>query len=155
MRIRSLLILTTLGLTALPACAQPLPGQRIPRSDPNGAYCREYQQQVVVGGRMRDSYGTACMQPDGDWKVLPSDVQEQVQDDTAIEYIEPPRYISQPVYMVPPPVFYEPEPYYYGRSAYPYRNYGSSFSLSIGNGGYYGGRPYHRHGYGRGHGHWR
>lgn len=35
----------------------------------DGRYCREYTQQVLVGGRVQESYGTACMQPDGDWQL--------------------------------------------------------------------------------------
>ncbi|CAA7615071.1 RT0821/Lpp0805 family surface protein [Magnetospirillum sp. UT-4] len=35
-----------------------------------GQYCREYQQTVSVGGREQQSYGTACRQPDGSWKVM-------------------------------------------------------------------------------------
>ncbi len=34
-----------------------------------GAYCREYQQQIIVGGRTESGYGQACRQPDGSWKV--------------------------------------------------------------------------------------
>lgn len=34
-----------------------------------GAYCREYQTTVVVGGKTEQAYGTACRQPDGSWKV--------------------------------------------------------------------------------------
>lgn len=37
--------------------------------DDSGRYCREYTQQVWVGGRMQQSYGTACLQPDGDWQL--------------------------------------------------------------------------------------
>ncbi|MFV3073243.1 hypothetical protein [Niveispirillum fermenti] len=37
---------------------------------PAGAYCREFQQQVIIGGRREDAYGTACMQPDGAWQVV-------------------------------------------------------------------------------------
>lgn len=33
-------------------------------------YCREYQRQVVVGGHVQESYGTACRQPDGAWKIV-------------------------------------------------------------------------------------
>jgi surface antigen len=36
---------------------------------PNGQYCREYTQQIVVGGEKKQSYGTACRQPDGTWQV--------------------------------------------------------------------------------------
>ncbi|MGB8274273.1 MAG: RT0821/Lpp0805 family surface protein [Alphaproteobacteria bacterium] len=35
-----------------------------------GAYCREYQQTVTVGGKSQEAYGTACRQPDGTWKVV-------------------------------------------------------------------------------------
>jgi hypothetical protein len=33
-----------------------------------GAYCREYQQTIIVGGRTKDAYGTACQWPDGSWE---------------------------------------------------------------------------------------
>ncbi len=35
----------------------------------SGAYCREYQQTIVVGGQTEEAYGTACRQPDGSWKI--------------------------------------------------------------------------------------
>ena len=35
-----------------------------------GQFCREYQQTVMVGGQEQRSYGTACRQPDGSWKVV-------------------------------------------------------------------------------------
>ncbi len=38
--------------------------------DQAGAYCREYQTTVVVGGQQQQAYGTACRQPDGSWKVV-------------------------------------------------------------------------------------
>jgi surface antigen len=34
-----------------------------------GQYCREYQQEITVGGEKYPSYGTACRQPDGTWKI--------------------------------------------------------------------------------------
>jgi surface antigen len=37
---------------------------------PNGTYCREYQQTVTIGGKTQQAYGTACRQPDGTWKVV-------------------------------------------------------------------------------------
>jgi surface antigen len=37
----------------------------------NGSYCREFSQQVTVGGRVQESYGTACLQPDGSWRIVP------------------------------------------------------------------------------------
>ena len=38
--------------------------------DASGAYCREFQQTITVGGRQEQAYGTACRQPDGSWKVI-------------------------------------------------------------------------------------
>ncbi|UCH74243.1 MAG: hypothetical protein JSU82_18410 [Rhodospirillales bacterium] len=35
-----------------------------------GRYCREFQQQVVIGGELQDAYGTACRQPDGSWEIV-------------------------------------------------------------------------------------
>jgi len=34
-----------------------------------GAYCREYRQTVTIGGKQEQSYGTACRQPDGSWRI--------------------------------------------------------------------------------------
>lgn len=36
----------------------------------NGAYCREFQQTIVVGGQKQQGYGKACQQPDGSWKIV-------------------------------------------------------------------------------------
>jgi len=35
----------------------------------NGQYCREYHQKITVGGQTETSYGTACRQADGTWKI--------------------------------------------------------------------------------------
>jgi surface antigen len=35
-----------------------------------GAYCREFQQTIVVGGQTQQGYGTACRQPDGSWRMV-------------------------------------------------------------------------------------
>jgi surface antigen len=32
-------------------------------------YCREFIQNVTIGGRTQQSYGTACRQEDGSWEV--------------------------------------------------------------------------------------
>jgi surface antigen len=36
----------------------------------NGGYCREFQQDIVVGGQTQQSFGTACRQPDGRWQIV-------------------------------------------------------------------------------------
>lgn len=35
-----------------------------------GAYCREFQQTVRIGGQEQVAYGTACRQPDGSWRMV-------------------------------------------------------------------------------------
>lgn len=39
-------------------------------NDQSGNYCREYQSKVTVQGKTQNAYGTACRQPDGDWKIV-------------------------------------------------------------------------------------
>ncbi len=36
----------------------------------SGAYCREFQQTVVINGQRQSAYGTACRQPDGSWQIV-------------------------------------------------------------------------------------
>ena len=43
---------------AAPAYA-PVPGQ-----------CREYQSTTTIDGRPQQVYGTACLQPDGSWRIV-------------------------------------------------------------------------------------
>ena len=35
-----------------------------------GQYCREFQQEVIVGGETQQGYGTACRRPDGSWEIV-------------------------------------------------------------------------------------
>jgi hypothetical protein len=37
--------------------------------DAAGNQCREFQQEVTIGGQAEEAYGTACLQPDGSWKI--------------------------------------------------------------------------------------
>lgn len=36
----------------------------------SGQYCREYQAAVTISGAPQRSYGTACLMPDGSWRVV-------------------------------------------------------------------------------------
>ena len=47
---------------------QVVPTQTVQRSD--GRYCREYTATAVINGRTQNTYGTACRQPDGSWKLV-------------------------------------------------------------------------------------
>lgn len=54
------------------------PNYVAPAAPPPGAiyastghgYCREYSELVRVHGQIQESYGTACLQPDGSWRVV-------------------------------------------------------------------------------------
>jgi opacity protein-like surface antigen len=37
----------------------------------SSSYCREFIRQANIGGRLQDVYGTACLQPDGSWRIMP------------------------------------------------------------------------------------
>lgn len=39
-------------------------------SNAPGDYCREYQGHARINGVDRPTYGTACRQPDGSWKLI-------------------------------------------------------------------------------------
>ncbi len=41
---------------------------RVYRSD--GTYCREFQQNLRIGGKEESGYGKACLQSDGTWKIV-------------------------------------------------------------------------------------
>ena len=41
-------------------------------ADSEGRTCREFQQTVIIGGREEQSYGTACRDDNGDWKIVTS-----------------------------------------------------------------------------------
>lgn len=38
--------------------------------DENGLTCREFQQEINIGGKTEKGYGTACLQADGSWKIV-------------------------------------------------------------------------------------
>ena len=52
--------------------AQPVVQRVIVREEAPVAasYCREYTQRVNIGNHVEESYGTACQQPDGSWKIV-------------------------------------------------------------------------------------
>lgn len=41
-----------------------------PYTAANGQTCREYQTTVTVNGQPQDTHGTACLQPDGTWRIV-------------------------------------------------------------------------------------
>ena len=54
-----------------PVTYQTLPGQTLPGGRlTDTSQCREYQSTAVVNGQQVASYGTACLQPDGSWRIV-------------------------------------------------------------------------------------
>ena len=35
-----------------------------------GRYCREFTQEIFIGGEKQTGYGRACRQPDGSWEIV-------------------------------------------------------------------------------------
>ncbi len=141
------------GMGAAVAASTVLPSM----AGAQGAYCREYTRSVMVGNKMQEGYGTACMQPDGSWQVM-----NEGQQSSVPSYAQPqPAFAPAPVYQPAPVVqYYEPVPapvaYYDEVYGYP----SSSLSLSFGYSDHdWGHRRGWRGGHGRhhrgGHHHWR
>jgi len=36
---------------------------------PQGQHCREFTQNITVGGKAQEGYGKACRKPDGSWEI--------------------------------------------------------------------------------------
>lgn len=50
------------------------PVEATPASDvyrsASGQYCREYQSRARINGRMQTTYGTACQDNNGEWRIV-------------------------------------------------------------------------------------
>lgn len=46
----------------------PAPQPAAPAMDKS--YCREYQSSANIAGKTQKTYGTACRQPDGSWRII-------------------------------------------------------------------------------------
>lgn len=72
-------------------------------------YCREYNQTFTIGKKTQKGYGTACLQPDGSWKIVSQDdpVNTNINPDNQPENV---KYIvrEEQVYVVPPQPFIAP-----------------------------------------------
>jgi len=105
---------------------------------PDGRYCREYQQTVIVGGQQQQAYGTACRQPDGSWQIVSNAEPQRQQQQVVVQ--RPARvYVQEPVYV----------PSYRPYAYWPFPTF-LSFSYSRSSGhydgwGHHDGRRHHRH----------
>ncbi len=97
----SLIYLTLLGAATVAA----IPAHAYETAAP---YCREYIRTVTIGGRTQQAYGTACLQPDGAWKIVSEEAQTgafQAQNDAFEAQDAAPVLVYQPA-----PVVYPAEP---------------------------------------------
>lgn len=108
-------------------------------------YCREFTQNIAVGGKIQEAYGTACMQPDGSWERVSEMQIEGANVQEAAYYpvgqrMEPQVIVQQPpIYVAPPPIYVTPRPVYRHDSLY-FGSNGVSFRTG------YGTAPYYLHG---------
>lgn len=73
----------------------------------NGQACREFQQSVIIAGREQQAYGTACRQPDGQWRIVNP------------RTLQPPSQVVRPLQPAPPVYRYsrvQPDYWYYPAS---------------------------------------
>lgn len=76
-------------------------------------YCREYTRTVYIGNREQVAYGTACYQPNGDWKIVDETDRSRIgqrfrNEDMTRSYYQP---VYQPVYRpVSRDYYYRPVP---------------------------------------------
>jgi hypothetical protein len=70
------------------------------------AYCREFHETTTIGGVPQDTYGTACRQPDGSWRIMPqgAGAPPTTTYNTTTTYIAPPYPYYYP-YAFGPPFF--------------------------------------------------
>ncbi|MEA2778548.1 MAG: hypothetical protein QOK29_92 [Rhodospirillaceae bacterium] len=54
----------------VPVPAYPAPPPVV-ASPPPQQICREYQTNTIIDGKPQRAYGTACLQPDGTWRIGP------------------------------------------------------------------------------------
>lgn len=62
--------LLIIGCTLAASLGGAQPATALPYHD---SYCREFTRPVNVGGQLEDAYGTACLQPDGSWRIVGDD----------------------------------------------------------------------------------
>jgi len=53
-----------------PAPAYAAPPYQAGGEQAQGQTCREYQSTTIIDGRQQATYGTACLQPDGTWRIV-------------------------------------------------------------------------------------
>jgi hypothetical protein len=119
------------GLAALSATActtvtpPPSPvAAATPVSATRAEYCREYTSMATVGDSEQETVGTACLGPDGTWRIAdpdnppspaPASLPQTYAAAPPVAADPAPAYSYYPGYAYyPAPYYYAPYPYYYG-----------------------------------------
>jgi hypothetical protein len=87
---------------AAPPPADAAPPPAAPAATGQG--CREFDTPVVIGGQEQQAHGTACLQPDGSWRIV-----QELPGQPAQSYVLPPQAYA-PYY----PPAYAADPWFYG-----------------------------------------
>lgn len=58
------------GPPAVTAAPPAPPPPAAPAPSQPGAYCREFRGDAIINGTNQPYYGTACLQPDGSWRIV-------------------------------------------------------------------------------------
>lgn len=109
-----------------------------------GDYCREYTRTVTIGNRREEAYGTACLQPDGQWRIVNEGSMRPVSYDNFVTQNRT-VYVDRPTQIVyrdrtPTRVYFFGSPRRHDRHVH-YNRYDRHD------------HKHHNHGRGRGHGH--
>jgi hypothetical protein len=67
-------------------------------------YCREFTQTFTVAGETEKGYGTACLQPDGAWKIISQTNAASGEQANSVQYVVK----EESVYIVPRTVIFAP-----------------------------------------------
>ncbi len=100
-------------------------------------YCREYTSAVGIGGQRESSYGTACLQPDGAWKITSPNYNENYNDNNNYYNRNDVRYEvkEKRIYVMAAPVIYRPSYYrwhhdnghHHGHKKHKHNNHGRNW----------------------------
>jgi hypothetical protein len=139
------ILLSLAGLAAVTATACTTvvpPAPQVVTAAPVSAkpseYCREYTSNATVDGRPQETVGTACLGPDGTWRIVDAENAPENAPSSGSPSPEttvvPQTYVAAPVaypaypYPYPYPAYaYYPPPYY----PYPYY-YGPAVGIGLG-----------------------
>lgn len=131
---------STFSIILIMLCAASAHAQSVYNNVPYNAgygqaqpYCREQVQHIRIGNRIQEGYGTACLQPDGSWKLV-SDVRYDAAPIQNTAYYTPATNEAAPTYCPPQysgssyyPRPYYPRPYYHASSPLIFASFSSGY----------------------------